>query len=424
MVFSILVLASFIQSDFGDSTVPGVILRFLTFPFSITGFLFLLLYFTSHRIYKRADLINREILMAFTIFALACNNGFADVFVSYIEKQGENAVKQSYRRPVLNLTNNDIERFQVPSFDLILVTEGGTKAIPPRDRYNIPLQDPGNRPWEVQLTDPGDRLIHAAAAWQEQRNSFPPIIIVSGGRSQPSRNGSRPRNYPCGIAPEVEADREAGIAGRSKEEVRSQLADLVYDMRYEGFFPARDEVTRRLTSDLPSVGSLAKTNISTADDMCWVLTRPPLSIPFSYIAIEPNSSNIRRSVLNVKELITRLKDKNRLANPNRENPTILLVTSAIETSRAYLSFRHEGLDVVPYPADYLVNPAERPWPVKDGFKAKPFIKLDYFFFSAEAFYKSELAWQEMKRLILYTLRFWMQPPITDEAPYLPAQRSS
>jgi hypothetical protein len=26
-------------------------------------------------------------------------------------------------------------------------------------------------------------------------------------------------------------------------------------------------------------------------------------------------------------------------------------------------------------------------------------KLDYFFFSAEAFYKSELAWQETKRLI-------------------------
>jgi uncharacterized SAM-binding protein YcdF (DUF218 family) len=423
LVFVILVLASFIQADFGDSTIPGIILRFLTFPFSITGFLFLLLYFTSHRIYKRADIIHRDILMAFMIFAIASNNGFADICASYIEKQGEQAVRQSYRRPVLNLSNSEIERFRDPTFDIILVTQGGTLAIPPRDQYQVPLQEPGDRPWDVQLTDEGDRLIYASRAWQAQRNTYQPLIIVSGGRSSASRNGSRPPNYPCGIAPEVEANPETNTIARPKEAVRAELAELAYDFRatpnYEGFFPELDKINRRPTSDLPAAGSLAKTNISNADDMCVVLTRPPFNIPRSYIAIEPESSNLRRSVLNVKTLIERLKDKNRLINPNRENPTILLVTSAIETSRAYLSFRHEGLDVVPFPADYLVNPAERPWPVKDGWKAKPFVKLDYFFFSAEAFYKSELAWQEAKRLILYTLRFWMQPPITDEAPYFP-----
>jgi uncharacterized SAM-binding protein YcdF (DUF218 family) len=423
MVFLLLVLASFIQADFGDSTVPGIIIRFLTFPFSIAGFLFLLLYFSSHRIYKKADLIHREIVMAFMIFAIASNNGFADLFVSYIEKQGEQAVVQSYRRPILNLTNSELARFQSLSFDIILVTQGGTVAMPPRDEYNVPQQEPGDQPWDVQLTDAGDRLLYAAQAWQAQRNTFPPIMIVSGGRSTPSRDGSRVKNYPCGIAPEVEPDPEAGIIGRSKEQVRAELAELRYDFRangrYEGFFPELDETTRRPTSELPAAGALAKTDISNADDMCWVLTKPPLNIPHSYIAIEPESSNLRRSVLNVKALIERLKEKNRLVSSNQENPTILMVTSAIETSRAYLSFRHEGLDVVPFPADYLVNPAERPWPVKDGFKSKPFVKLDYFFFSAEAFYKSELAWQETKRLLLYTLRFWMQPPITDEAPYFP-----
>jgi uncharacterized SAM-binding protein YcdF (DUF218 family) len=368
MVFVLLVLASFIQADFGDSTVPGIILKFLTFPFSITGFLILILYFSSHRIRKGSNPISREIVMAFFIFAIASNNGFADVFVSYIEKQGERAVEQSYRRPILNLTSNDIERFQDPSFDLILVTEGGTMAIPPRDQYNVPLQEPGDQPWDVQLTDPGDRLLYAAEAWQAQRNTFPPIIITSGGRSQPSRDGSRPRNYPCGIAPEAEVDAETNTIGRPKENVRAELAQLVYDMRYESFFPELDETTRRATNELPSVGALAKTNISNADDMCWLLTQPPLNIPRNFIAIEPDSSNLRRSVLNTKRIIQRLQEKNRLVNPARENPTILLVTSAIETSRAYLSFRHEGLDVVPFPADYLVNPAERPGQSRMGLR--------------------------------------------------------
>jgi hypothetical protein len=82
--------------------------------------------------------------------------------------------------------------------------------------------------------------------------------------------------------------------------VRAEVAQLAYDMRYESFYPELDETTRRPTSELPSVGSLAKTNVSNADDMCLFLTRPPFEIPRSYIAIEPDSSNLRRSVLNVK----------------------------------------------------------------------------------------------------------------------------
>ncbi|MBD2316010.1 hypothetical protein [Phormidium tenue] len=402
VIFTALIAIIFANFRFVEEPIPRIIVDFLTFPFTLVGIILLLLFFNfwlrlkdlkiksgdkvdNKGASEKVATVTKEILIVLLIFAIATNNATSELFTCYLEQQGANAIEQSYRRPVRNLSDQELLDFKRGVYDLIVVLAE-------------------NHPYEPRLQE-------AIRLWNEADMQKKPYIILSGGRrtSYPSTKG-----YPCLTSP-------PSPPTRTKENVRDQIATraglpnvgLRYDPRYEGFFtnPAS-----------PSEG-IPEVDLTEADQMCSALTSfPNISFIRPFVIIEPSGMTIRSSGEEISKLIKSLETNKLIAEDTRNSRRILLITSPTEATRAFLSFRNQDLNAslttASYPSESHSNLAEQcPWPIGKQFRLKP----QYFLFNAEAFVKSERVWTEIKELVFYTLRFWLRPPLTDERPYYPKQ---
>lgn len=400
VIFTALVAIIFANFRFVEDPIPKIVVDFLSFPFTLTGIILLLMVLNySFRLkdlriksgdkvdnknaIERVNAVARESLIILLIFAIATNNATSELFTCYLEKQGLNAVEQSYRRPVLNLSEQELADFKLGIYDLLVVLAE-------------------NPPYEPRIQE-AIRLWNAADPQQK------PFIILSGGR----RTTYQPtKGYPCLIEPESEI--------RSKEEVRSAIAGqagilntgLRYDPRYEAYFTKPAET---------STEALSKIDLTEADQMCATLTSlPNIAEIKQFIIIEPSGRSVRSSGDEISRLIKSMEKNRLLREDPRNSRRILAVTSPIEATRTYLSFRNQDLNTslttATYPSDSHTDlAAQCPWPIGTRFDLKP----KYFLFNAESFVRSERVWTEVKELIFYTLRFWLRPPLTDERPYYP-----
>ena len=403
LIFAALVAIIFANFRFVDDPIPKIIVDFLSFPFTLVGILLLLLFFNWLRLRtlkvksgekvdnkgasEKIATVTREIFLVLMIFAIATNNATSELFTCYLEQQSVNAIGQSYRRPVLNLSERELNDFQRGVFDLLVV-----------------LAD--NPPYEPRLQE-AIRLWNAADSQQK------PYIVLSGGRrtTYPPTKG-----YPCLTTPEVPPN-------RTKESVRDDIASragttnigLRYDPRYENYFTKPDSPTT----------SFEQIDLTEADQMCASLLSSTNTAGLrSFIIIEPYGVSVRNSGDELAKLIKSL-EKNRLIREDpRNSRRILLITSPIEATRAFLSFRNQDLNAslttASSPSDSHSDISSQcPWPIGKRFV----IKHKYFLFNAEAFVKSERVWTEVKELLFYTLRFWLRPPLSDERPYYPKSPS-
>ena len=404
LIFAALVAIIFANFRFVDDPIPKIIVDFLSFPFTLVGILLLLLFFNywlrlrtlKVRSGEKVDnkgasdkiaTVTREIFLVLMIFAIATNNATSELFTCYLEQQSVNAIGQSYRRPVLNLSERDLNDFQRGVFDLLVV-----------------LAD--NPPYEPRLQE-AIRLWNAADSQQK------PYIVLSGGRrtTYPPTKG-----YPCLTTPEVPPN-------RTKESVRDDIASragttnigLRYDPRYENYFTKPDSPTT----------SFEQIDLTEADLMCASLLGSTNTAGLrSFIIIEPYGVSVRNSGDEIAKLIKSLEKNRLLREDPRNSRRILLITSPIEATRAFLSFRNQDLNAslttASSPSDSHSDISSQcPWPIGKRFV----IKHKYFLFNAEAFVKSERVWTEVKELLFYTLRFWLRPPLSDERPYYPKSPS-
>ncbi|MFM7600661.1 MAG: hypothetical protein ACKO7R_05605 [Pseudanabaena sp.] len=402
VIFTALIAIIFANFRFVEDPIPRIVVDFLTFPFTLVGIILLLLFFnywlrlkdlnikSGEKVDNKAAsskvaIVSKEILIVLLLFAIATNNATSELFTCYLEQQGANAIEQSYRRPVRNLTDKDMRDFRLGVYDLIVVLAE-------------------NPPYEP-------RLQKAIELWNGHPIDEKPYIVLSGGRrtSYPSTKG-----YPCLTSP-------PSLPTRTKENVRDQIASragipnigLRYDPRYEGYFtnPAS-----------PSEG-IPEVDLTEADQMCSALTSfPNISLIRPFVIIEPSGRTVRSSGDEISKLIKSMETNKLIAEDTRNSRRILMITSPVEATRAFLSFRNQDLNAslttASYPSDSHSNLGEQcPWPIGKQFRLKP----QYFLFNAEAFVESERVWTEIKELVFYTLRFWLRPPLTDERPYYPKQ---
>ena len=116
-----------------------------------------------------------------------------------------------------------------------------------------------------------------------------------------------------------------------------------------------------------------------------------LGVPSSAIIIEPNSSTVRESAIETDKIL----DEKGL------DPTVILVTSAIQIRRASLTFTDLGIRVIPAPTDFnTVNPYED--------SSYRFVLAD-FLPNAEALSLTTEVWEEYLVLFYYFLRGWLAP---------------
>jgi hypothetical protein len=404
VIFTALIAIIFANFRFVEEPIPKTVVEFLTFPFTLVGLLLLLIFFNYWLRLKKIAIksgekvdnkaanekvatVKKEILIVLLIFAIATNNATSELFTCYLEQQGANAIEQSYRRPVRDLTEQELLDFRRGVYDLIVVLAE-------------------NPPYEPRLQE-------AIRLWNEAEINKKPYIILSGGRrtSYPSTKG-----YACLTAPE-------SLPTRTKENVRDAIASragipdvgLRYDPRYEGYFTNTNLAT-------PSEG-IPKVDLTESDQMCSALTSfPNISSIRPFVIIEPSGMTVRSSGDEISKLIKSLEKNKLIAEDARNSRRILLITSPVEATRSFLSFRNQDLNAslttASYPSDSHSNLGEQcPWPIGKQFRLKP----HYFLFNAEAFVKSERVWTEIKELVFYTLRFWLRPPLTDERSYYPKQ---
>ncbi len=402
LIFAALVAIIFANFRFVEEPIPRIVVDFLTFPFTLVGIILLLLFFNYWLRLKdvkiksgdKADnkgasekiaIVSKEILIVLLIFAIATNNATSELFTCYIEQQGANAIEQSYRRPVRDLSDQELLDFRRGVFDLIVVL-----AEPP--------------PYEPRLQE-------AIRLWNAADPQLKPYILLSGGKriSYPSTKG-----YPCLTAPESPPI-------RTKENVRDEIASragipnigLRYDPRYEGYF----------TNPASPSDGIPQVDLTEADQMCAALTSfPNVSVIRPFVIIEPSGITVRSSGDEINKLIKSLEKNKLLREDPRNSRRILLIASPVEATRAFLSFRslelNASLTTASYPSDSHSNLSQQcPWPIGKQFRLKP----QYFLFNAQAFVRSERAWTEIKELVFYALRFWLRPPLTDERPYYPKQ---
>ena len=404
LIFAALVAIIFANFRFVDDPIPKIIVDFLSFPFTLVGIVLLLLFFNywlrlrtlkvksgekvdNKGASDKIATVTKEIFLVLIIFAIATNNATSELFTCYLEQQSVNAIGQSYRRPVLNLSGRELNDFQRGVFDLLVV-----------------LAD--NPPYEPRLQE-AIRLWNAADSQQK------PYIVLSGGRrtTYPPTKG-----YPCLTTPEVPPN-------RTKESVRDDIASragttnigLRYDPRYENYFTKPDSPTT----------SFEQIDLTEADQMCAsLLSSTNIAGLRSFIIIEPYGVSVRNSGDEIAKLIKSLEKNRLLREDPRNSRRILLITSPIEATRAFLSFRNQDLNAslttASSPSDSHSDISSQcPWPIGKRFV----IRHKYFLFNAEAFVKSERVWTEVKELLFYTLRFWLRPPLSDERPYYPKSPS-
>lgn len=404
LIFAALVAIIFANFRFVDDPIPKIIVDFLSFPFTLVGIVMLLLFFNywlrlrtlkvksgekvdNKGASDKIATVTKEIFLVLIIFAIATNNATSELFTCYLEQQSVNAIGQSYRRPVLNLSGRELNDFQRGVFDLIVVLAE-------------------NPPYE-------SRLQEAIRLWNAADSQQKPYIVLSGGRrtTYPPTKG-----YPCLTTPEVPPN-------RTKESVRDDIASragttnigLRYDPRYENYFTKPDSPTT----------SFEQIDLTEADQMCAsLLSSANIAGLRSFIIIEPYGVSVRNSGDEIAKLIKSLEKNRLLREDPRNSRRILLITSPIEATRAFLSFRNQDLNAslttASSPSDSHSDISSQcPWPIGKRFV----IKHKYFLFNAEAFVKSERVWTEVKELLFYTLRFWLRPPLSDERPYYPKSPS-
>ncbi len=400
VIFTALVVIIFASFRFVEDPVPKIVVEFLSFPFTLTGIILLLLFFNFWLRLKdlkiksgdkvdnkgaadKVAIVTKEILIVLILFAVSTNNATSELFTCYLEQQGANAIEQSYRRPVRNLSEQELLDFRRGVYDLIVVLAE-------------------NPPYEPRLQE-------AIRLWNAANPQQKPYILLSGGRhtTHPPTKG-----YPCLTAPESPPI-------RTKENVRNEIASrsdvtnigLRYDPRYEGYF----------TNPASPSDTLPQVDLTEADRMCAVLTNlPNFSGIRPFIIIEPSGLTIRSSGDEIAKLIKSLEKNKLLREDQRNSRRMLLITSPLEATRAFLSFRNQELNAslttASYPSDSHTDLAKQcPWPIGKQFQ----IQHRYFLFNATSFVRSERAWTELKELVFYTLRFWLRPPLTDESPYYP-----
>ncbi|MBD2175729.1 hypothetical protein H6F42_02190 [Pseudanabaena sp. FACHB-1998] len=419
VIFTALVVIIFASFKFVEEPIPKTVIDFLSFPFTLTGIILLLLFFNhwlrlrdikiksgdkvdNKGAIEKIAIVTKELLIVLIIFAIATNNATSDLFNCYLEQQSVNASEQSFRRPIVNLTEQDQRDFEGEAFDLIVVLADNAPYIP--------------------------RLQEALKRWTNSQRIPKPYILLSGGRktTYPPTKG-----YPCQIQSE-------SLPNRTKAIIKEEITSLGYDPRYTNYFTKNPAAT---DAGLPEI------DLTEADQMCDILSNL-LSFPNSpniiaalrdSIIIEPSGLSIRSSGDEINKLIKDIiKNKipqvtDQIKESNRNNQKVLLITSPIEGTRAFLSFRNQDFNVSLITTDYRsfrsrVIPLERYIPEKQNqlYKKCPApiakeikIRPEYFLFSANSFAQSERAWTEIKELVFYTLRFWLRPPITDERPYYP-----
>ena len=402
VIFTALVAIIFANFRFVGEPIPRIVVEFLTFPFTLVGVLLLLLFFnfllrlkdlkikSGDKVDNKAAsdkiaIVSREILIALLIFAIATNNATSELFTCYLEQQGANAIEQSFRRPVRDLTSQELTDLKLGVYDLLVVLAE-------------------NPPYEPRLQE-------AIRLWNAADSQKKPYIILSGGKrtSYPATKG-----YPCLTPPESPPN-------RTKENVRDAIASragvtnlgLRYDPRYEGYF----------TNLASPSESIPQVDLTEADQMCSALTSFPNTTNIRpFVIIEPSGLTVRGSGDEISKLIKSLEKNKLLREDPRNSRRILLITSPIEATRTFLSFRNQDLNTslttASYPSDRHSDLSKQcPWPIGKEFRLQP----RYFLFNAESFVNSERAWTEVKELIFYTLRFWLRPPLTDERPYYPKQ---
>ena len=402
VIFAALVAIIFANFRFVEEPIPRTVVEFLAFPFTLIGIILLLLFFNywlrlktiniksgdkvdNKGAAEKVAIVRKEILIVLLILAFATNNATSELFSCYLEQQGINAIEQSYRRPVLNLSEQELLDFRQGVFDLLVVMAE-------------------NPPYEPRLQE-------ALKLWNAANPQQKPYIVLSGGRrtTYPSTKG-----YPCLTAPESPPI-------RTKENVRDEIATraglnnigLRYDPRLEGFF----------TNPATPSDALPQVDLTEADQMCAVLnSMPNMAGVRPFIILEPSGLSVRTSGDEISKLIKSMETNKLLRQDTRNSRRILLIASPIEATRAFLSFRNQDLNaslqVASYPSDSHSDLSTQcPWPIGKQFRIKP----RYFLFSAESFVRSERAWTEVKELVFYTLRFWLRPPLTDERLYYPKE---
>jgi hypothetical protein len=404
IIFTALIIIIFANFRFVEDPIPKIVVDFLAFPFTLVGILLLLLFVNYWFRLKdlkiksgdkvdnkgasdKVAIVTKEILIVFLIMAISTNNATSELFSCYLEQQGVNAVEQSYRRPVLNLSEQELLEFQKGVFDLIVVLA-----------ENIPYEP---------------RLQEAIKLWNLAPIDLKPLILLSGGRrtTYPPTKG-----YSCQTRPEAPPD-------RTKENIRDEIATragipdlgLRYDPRYEKYF-----LNRTIPTD-----AIEQVDLTDADEMCASLlsiSNMPILRPF--IIIEPSGRSVRTSGDEIRKLIQSLEKNKLLPEDPRNSRRILLITSPLEATRAFLSFRNQELNAslaIANYGSYSKNEltTQCPWPVGKEFRIRP----HYFLFSAESLVRTEKVWTEVKELVFYTLRFWLRPPLTDERPYFPKSTS-
>ncbi|MDX2257205.1 MAG: hypothetical protein NW214_16970 [Pseudanabaenaceae cyanobacterium bins.39] len=404
IIFTALIIIIFANFRFVEDPIPKIVVDFLAFPFTLTGILLLLLTFNYW--FRLKDLkiksgdkvdnkgavdtvgvVTKELLIVLIIFAIATNNATSELFNCYLEQQGVNAVEQSYRRPVLNLSEQELLEFQKGVFDIIVVLA-----------ENLPYEP---------------RLQEAAKIWNLAPADLKPLILLSGGRrtTYPPTKG-----YACLVSPEKAPD-------RTKENIRDEIATragnpdvgLRYDPRYEKYF-----LNRTIPTD-----AIEQVDLTDVDEMCAsLLSIPNMASLRPFVILEPSGRSIRTSGDEIKKLIQSLEKNKLIREDPRNGRRMLLITSPIEATRAFLSFRNQELNaslaIATSPSDSRTDiPNQCPWPVGKEFKIRP----HYFLFNAESFGKTEKVWTEVKELVFYTLRFWLRPPLTDERQYFPKSTS-
>ncbi|MBS9773171.1 MAG: YdcF family protein [Trichodesmium sp. ALOHA_ZT_67] len=130
-------------------------------------------------------------------------------------------------------------------------------------------------------------------------------------------------------------------------------------------------------------------NTIEAEDITRVLVL--LNVPRTAIIIEPHSSTVYESAIETREIL----------NERGLDPTVILVSSAIQIRRASLTFTDIGMKVIPAPTDFnTVNPYEN--------SSYRFVLAD-FFPNTEAISLTTEVWEEYLALFYYFLRGWLAP---------------
>lgn len=383
-ILSIVTVIFLARLPFIDTPVPQLITYFLAFPFSLLGisFFFILNWrriydlkvrggeskfvgekFDNDKVKDAIKSVKYSFLIVILILVIGSNNGVACGLTGYFDRQAQNAVEQGKRRPYPNLDATELAALQDDVFDGLVI------------------------PYEDVDDSPSDRLQYAYTFWRDTPPDRPlPFIIITAG--QPLNEVG----FPCDLEVTEEQKNDPNLASMLRGTLR-------YDSRFEDVFlkpePPKPEPKERTAADL----------------FCRDLVRlePQLR---SSIMLLPEFSSLFRYGENVRRQLTRLSDdKVRFLTPRREPLPfrLLLLTPTLSTSRGFLSFRNHNLDVEPRPID-----TQRLF-----CRDRRFPKPRSFIFSSQAFAQTEAVWNEIRELLLYTLRFWIQPPLTDERPYQP-----